>query len=257
MTLAPHTRPWYERLAQRQHGYFYPWRSTLPSCHGEDAYLELVRRHLAPDRFVVDAGCGHGEIPLEIAPLCRHVLAYDCTAAFIDLARELARVRTVDNVTFVCADALPDRLEGVDLFLSRLGPLDWITDVRRAARPGAVLLQLNPFEVAVPAWNGELPPELRLRDPGRESMRAFVEERLARASLAIDSCWTFDVPETFAAPADLYAMLAWGKSEDEAPPFPEVRPVLERIFARHAGTAGVTVRRGRFLWKAVVEDGAS
>lgn len=85
-------------------------------------------------------------------------------------------------------------------------------------------------------------------------MRSFVESRLALAELAIESCWTFEVPEVFASPDDLYTMLAWWKAEDEVPVLSEVRSALARIFERYGRPAGLAVRRGRFLWKAVVES---
>ena len=35
-----------EVLAAKQGGYFYPWRSALGEDNGEDAYTQLVERHL-------------------------------------------------------------------------------------------------------------------------------------------------------------------------------------------------------------------
>ena len=263
MSLRPHTNPWYDRLAQMQRGYYYPWRSTLAPGNGENAYLSLVQSHLAPDKDVLDAGCGHGEVALDIAPLCRSVLAYDRIPSFIELAEAAGRERGVANVIFRLADSsaeanggqphIPADPASIDLFISRRGPLHWIEDVRRVARPGAVLLQLNPIEaVHLPAWNDDLPSPLRMSPPDF-NMRQAVERRLALAGLDIHSCWIYDVPEYFDAPDQLYVRLAWGYAPDEVPTYAEVQPIFEGVFARFAGPDGLIMRHRRFLWKAVVE----
>lgn len=263
MSLRPHTNAWYDRLAQLQRGYYYPWRSTLAPGNGEDAYLSLVRAHLAPDKDVLDAGCGHGEVALDIAPLCRSVLAYDRVPLFIELAEAARQERGVESVIFRLVDSsaeanggqprLPASPASIDLFISRRGPLHWIEDVRRVARPGAVLLQLNPMEaVHLPAWNDDLPASLRLSPPDF-NMRQSVERRLALVGLEIHSCWTYDIPEYFDAPDQLYARLTWGEPPDDVPSYPEVQPIFERVFARFAGPDGLIMRHRRFLWKAVVE----
>jgi mannose-6-phosphate isomerase-like protein (cupin superfamily) len=42
---------------------------------------------------VLDVGCGHGEVALELAPLCRSILAYDRVQPYIQLAKDAARIR--------------------------------------------------------------------------------------------------------------------------------------------------------------------
>ena len=72
-------------------GYYYPWRSRLGAWNGEDAYLALVRAHLRPDADLLDVACGHGEVTLDLAPLCRSVLGYDRIA--LDPARRARPLR--------------------------------------------------------------------------------------------------------------------------------------------------------------------
>jgi SAM-dependent methyltransferase len=250
-----------------QEGYHFPWRSRIAPCNGEDAYLDLVRAHLARDTDVLDVGCGQGEVALEIAGLCRSVVAYDRVVAYIELAGDAARRRGVGNVTFVCADSssepnggrprVPAEPGSFDLLISRRGPLHWIEDARRVARAGAVLIQLNPMEMPVPVWADDLPPVLRALKAYEEyaagSIRGSVERRLALGGLSLHSCWTFDVPEVFDDPAQFYTALVWGHSPEEVPPFDAVRAEIERLFTRHAGHEGVTTRHRRFLWRAMVE----
>ena len=262
MTLQPHSPAWYDRLSTLQSGYYYPWRSILPSLNGEDTYLELVSQHLFPEADVLDAGCGHGEVALDIASHCRSILAYDRVAAYIQLAKEAAQQREITNVMFVCADSsaeanggkprIPAESASFDLLISRRGPINWIEDVRRVARPGAVLIQLNPVSTPIPIWNDELPEQLRIPPQLIGSMREVVEQRLALEGLELHSCWTFDVPEIFPDPEQLYVFLSWGCTPEEVPAFTEVRAELQALFFNHAGPDGLALRRGRFLWKAVV-----
>ena len=263
MRLQGQTPEWYDRLATLQAGYYYPWRSHLAPYNGEDTYLGMVRQHLRPDADVLDAACGHGEVALDIAPLCRSVLGYDRTDAWIELARRAAHGRGLTNATFVLHDSSPvanggqTRLPGpdaaFDLLICSKGPFHWIEDARRVARPGAVLLMLVPDATPPAPWHTWLPEALRwYLAPDPHWARPAIEQRLATAGLALHSWWSFDVPELFPDPEQLYLSLTWGTTPDEVPSFAEVRPVLERVLAEHGGPAGVELRHRRYLWKAIV-----
>jgi len=143
---------------------------------------------------------------------------------------------------------LPAEPASVDLFVSRRGPTHWILDAPRVARPGAVLIQLNPMAGDPPEWEPELPAGLVL---SRE--HGSIEERIAgllgRAGLDFDERWIFDVPECLPDPEQLYVMSSW--LVDSAPPYEDCRSDLERLFKRHATGHGLELRHRRFLWKAV------
>jgi SAM-dependent methyltransferase len=108
--------------------------------------------HLRPDADLLDVACGHGEVALDLAPLCRSVLGYDRIAPWIERAQHTAQERGVANATFVCHDSSPEANGGrarlpaavgsFDLLICRRGPFHWIEDARRVVRPGAVLLML-------------------------------------------------------------------------------------------------------------------
>lgn len=263
MPLQPQTPEWFDRLATLQSGYYYPWCSRLGAPNGEDAYLALVREHLRPDADVPDVACGHGEVSLDLAPLCRSILGYDRTAPWIELARRLARERAVTNASFVCHDSAPAANGGhvrlpaedgsFDLMICRKGPFHWVEDARRVARPGAVLLMLVPNPTPATPWSDWLPDPLGWTGTDDPLWaRDRIGTRLAQSGLSMDSYWTFNVPETFASPEELYRWRAWGRTPDEVPSFEEVRPTVARIFARYGNPEGVAVRHSRFLWKAIV-----
>lgn len=261
--LVPHTPEWYDRLAQLQKGYYYPWKSVVGQPNGEQAFLELVKSHLNQDSTVLEIGCGHGELALALAPLCNKVLAYDRIPSYIEMAHTLANQRQVSNVSFILADSsaeanqgavnIPAQPHSFDLVISRRGPLHWIEDVRRVARPGAVLIQLNPLHTPLPKWNEQLPEILQLKPRSNYPIRSSVERRLALVGLEIESCWSFEVLELFEEPYQLYLYLSWGQSVEERPSYQEVEKTFKQIFEKYGTPKGVALRFGRFLWKAVLD----
>jgi SAM-dependent methyltransferase len=253
-----------EVLAEQQGGYFYPWRSALGEGNGEDAYTQLVEAHLALGKVVLDAGCGHGTDMLAFAPKVRRFIGYDAVESFITIARRGAAEIGLANVELVLCNSSPRFNGGVarvpatdhtlDLIISRRGPTNWIADARRVCRPGARLIQLNPLPTPEPAWNGELPPALRMAgnpaNPGHPDLAAEIEAALAAAELRLEEGRVFDAPEVFSEPEDLYRALTFMRFEPDAPSWDAARPHLEHLLARHGP---IDVRQRRFLWTAVVD----
>ena len=168
----------------------------------------------------------------------------------------------LENVTFICHDSsleanngqarLPGEDNAYDLLICSKGPFHWMEDARRVARPGAVLLMLVPDAEFVFGWNPLLPESLRRQEHGNPDWaRPTIEQRLALGKLELDSWWSFDVPQYFPDPEQLYVWLSWGKPVDEIPTLTEVRPVLEQIFQSYGNAEGVGTRYRRYIWKAI------
>ncbi len=121
------------------------------------------------------------------------------------------------------------------------------------ARPGAVLIQLNPANIIAPPWNEELPAPLRLESYPYDGMYEAVKRRLESANLTFHSTWLFDRPEMFDDVTELYHRLSWGHAADEVPSLGEIGPVLDRIFAGYARAGSLAVPHGRFLWTSIVD----
>lgn len=264
-----HSDSWYDRLASMQEGYYYPWESVVGDRDGETAFIDLVIEHLSPETRVLEVGCGHGDLALELAPHCHSILAYDRVESYIELANRNLRDHAADNVEYRCYDMLDPSLEApilpaeadsIDMIIGRRAPLHWIGDARRVCRPGAVLIELNPMEEPIPAWSDKLPRKLHYENSGRHtgtgSIHQSVENRLHQAGLRLHSGWSFDVPEFFATPQALYTMLSWGLPATEIPAFEDLEDRLQRIFEANAGPHGIELRHCRFLWKAVIEADA-
>ena len=155
----------------------------------------------------------------------------------------MLKKRNIANIEYKFADLSADKSDGsphipaepnsFDLLISRRGPLHWVADAGRVARPGAVLIQLNPLETSLPQWADQLPEPLRSAT-GIEyhfGMLNSVKYNLALGGLELHSAWTYNVPEFFDDPRELYKRLAWGYTTDEVPCWEDVHPILQRIFA--------------------------
>lgn len=265
MSLKPHSVPWYNRLSTMQKGYFYPWRSNLGAWHGEDNFRTLVFEHLRPEMDVLEVACAQGELALAMAPQVRSVLGYDVTPDYIDMARKAALERGVGNVKFVVFNSsseandgrprLPAADHSVDLFVNSKGPFHWLSDAPRAGRPGAVILTLVVEITTLTPWTALLPAALRWEAWDADWARTTIEQRLGEAGLRLHSWWSFDVPELFPDPRDLYDWLTFGFTAEEAPVYPDVAPVFEQIFKEFASSDGLEIRHRRHIWKAVLPGG--
>ena len=268
MSLAPQSPLWYDHLTTLQKGYYYPWRSIIPAWHGEDVFRSLVAQHLQANLDVLEVACAQGELALEMAATVRTVMAYDRTADYIRLAQEAAQERGIHNVTFLVHDSssqanggkahisAPD--ESFDLLVCSKGPFHWIEDSRRVARPGATLLMLVPDTTPLTPWNSLLPEPLRWQVMDNPNWAySAIKQKLATIQLELHSWWSFDVPEIFPTPQELYIWRTWGAAPDEVPTYAEVASDLERIFQVYAGFQGLEIRRHRYIWKAVVPNKGS
>jgi len=266
LRLRQHSRAWYDALAKVQKGYYYPWKSEVAEDNGEAAYVELMRKHLTPESDVLEVGCGHGDLALSLAPLCRSIVAYDRVEDYIEIAKKNAEERDIHNVTFLCHDGrdpvsdavrLPVDDASINLITARRGPLYWIEDAIRVARQGAALIQLCPMEEPIPAWSSKLPHLLHYENSGRYSgagsIHQSVENRLNQNGLLLHSGWGFDVPEVFAEPKELYIALTWGIPADQVPSYEDVEYKFRNIYERYGEDKGIVLRHCRFLWKAVID----
>ena len=153
-----------------------------------------------------------------------------------------------------CVVKITAKSNSFDLMISRRGPLHWLEDARRVARPGAVLIQLNPLETPLPQWANLLPEPLRSA-AGIEyqfGMLNSVKYRLGFGELELHSAWTYDVPEFFNDPRELYQRLTWGHIPEEIPSWNNVKSIFEQIFSDYASQPdGLVMRHTRLLWMAV------
>ena len=111
---------------------------------------------------------------------------------------------------------------------------------------------LVPDGTPVTPWTTQLPESLRWSETDPNWARPTIEERLATGDLSLHSWWSFDVPEAFSGPRQLYVWLTFGRAPEEVPSFEEIRSALEQIFSTFGEDGRLTIRHRRHLWKAVV-----
>lgn len=261
--MRPHSTEWYKRLSTLQEGFYYPWHSQVAAGNGEEAYLALVQEHLAPHVDLLDVACGHGTLTLHFARHCHTAFGYDLIPSYIEMAQAAARQQAITNAHFLAFDSslpandgqahIPADDNSFDLLVCSKGPFHWVEDALRVARNGATLIMLIPDGIPMPIWHDLLPDPLQWSfgaDPNWA--RATMEPRLVKSGIPLHSWWSFDVPEQFTEPDQLYARLTWGKSDEEKPPYDEVASQLAAIFADFATPNGLAIRHRRYLWKAIV-----
>ena len=154
-----------------------------------DEALAVIRRYLAPDSRVMDAGCGPGRELRRVAALVPggEAVGIDLAAGMVKVAHPSALARGLDNCAFFQADvsSLPRGFRGrFDVVYSCLAhhhypdPHAAAEGVLRCLRPGGVYCVIDPG----PAWFNALSAPLGwLADPGwigwkrPEEFRALLE----------------------------------------------------------------------------------
>jgi SAM-dependent methyltransferase len=250
-------------LSTLQAGFYYPWQSHLAPGNGEEAYRSLVEQHLDPQVDLLDVACGHGALTLHFARRCRSAFGYDLVPGYVEMARAAADEQGIHNAQFVCYDSslptnngqahIPAADDSFDLLVCSKGPFHWVEDARRVARDRATLIMLIPDTLPMPAWHHLLPQALQWSvgtDPNWA--RNAIEPRMVKSGVTLHSWWTFDVPQLFTDPKELYSMLVWGHAAGEKPPYAEVAADFEAIFAQYGTPEGIALRHRRALWKATV-----
>jgi ubiquinone/menaquinone biosynthesis C-methylase UbiE len=139
-----------------------------------DEALVVMRRYLAPEARVMDAGCGPGRELRRVARLVPNgeVVGIDLAKGMVEVAEATARDRGLENCAFFQADigSLPRCFDAsFDLVYSSLAhhhypdPKAAAENVLRCLRPGGVYCVIDPG----PAWFNALSAPLgRLADPG-------------------------------------------------------------------------------------------
>lgn len=247
-------------------GFAHRWQSSVAAGNGEDAFIDLLDQHLAPDCDVLDLGCGHGELTVMLAARCRSIVGIEREPAYLELAKELAAEQKVANVQFYRVNlagvddedrvfaAIPLADDSIDIFVNRRGPIlrRYLDEALRVARHGAVIVGLHPAGNApAPAWAEQLPApyqNLFMSLPFDE-VAGWVTDPLSTLGISDYSLWWIDVPEYLRTPYELYTRLGGSETAD-APEYQKIAPQLTKILQQYGTSQGLVLRHQRLLWQA-------
>lgn len=175
-------------------------KSAIRDVDAYERKLDMTRKRLHPDMQVLEFGCGTGSTALRHAPHVAHLHAIDISAKMLDIARQKARDRNVDNVRFEQAtlDDLPDDAGPYDAVFgfSILHLLDdrdaALAEVHRRLRPGGQLFTSTPCLADTHGYLRWLLPPVALVGLV-PSVRFFsceaLERSFAAAGFSIEQAW--------------------------------------------------------------------
>jgi ubiquinone/menaquinone biosynthesis C-methylase UbiE len=151
---------------------------------------------VAPGMRVLDLACGSGEPSISIAALLKgsgHVVGVDMAAAPLEVARERASKRGLNNVEYQQADvhALPFADESFDRISSRLGVMFFsdlakaLGEMRRVLKPGGKVALLGWGSMEQPYFDStigtvrRMRPELEVPPQARAMFKFGIPDTLA------------------------------------------------------------------------------
>lgn len=140
----PDTVTFWNRLAARY--------DAQSARYMETAYprtIEAARSAADRDALVLDIGCGTGIVTLGVATAAAQVLGIDVAPQMVEIARQKAAARRVDNVDFRVSDGseLPDASFDVVLICNVLlyvpDPAELLADANRLLKDDGVLVTVT------------------------------------------------------------------------------------------------------------------
>lgn len=136
-----------------------------------DQLCDLIRGQATAR--VLDLGCGAGHVSLRLAPLVRHVTAYDLAAPMLAAVDQLARERGCMNISTRkgAVESLPFADASFDFVVSRYSAHHWsdfgaaLREARRVLAPGGHAVFIDVIAPERPGLDTFLQTLELLRDP--------------------------------------------------------------------------------------------
>lgn len=168
MTQSPHTQ-----VVQRQFGEQAAAYLTS-AVHAQGTEFALLQAEVQgrSDARVLDLGCGAGHVSFNVAAAVGEVVAYDLSQQMLDVVRDTAEARGLDNVRTQrgAAERLPFEDGEFDFVFSRYSAHHWsdlglaLREVRRVLKPGGVAAFIDVMSPGSPLLDTYLQTVEVLRD---------------------------------------------------------------------------------------------
>jgi len=126
----------------------YKFKSGADLIKGEKPdFFQLLVKYVKPDMFVLDLGCGSGELTNELADRCKKIIGIDIDARYIKTAKQDKKSKKLTNIFFKISDArkLPFKKNTFDLIYSSRGPLSasakFLGEASRVLKTGGFFIE--------------------------------------------------------------------------------------------------------------------
>ncbi len=126
----------------------YKFKSGADLVKGEKPdFFQLLTKYVKPDMFVLDLGCGSGELANQLAHRCQKIIGIDTDARYIKTAKQDKKNKKLTNIFFKISDAqkLPFNKNTFDLIYSSRGPLSasakFLREASRVLKTGGFLIE--------------------------------------------------------------------------------------------------------------------
>lgn len=136
---------WYDMIARRNGGYKSRSIFKVEGRSAEDVFEKRLVNMLPNCRFVLDAGCGHGDFTLRMSRYTNKIIGFDNSIEMIKIAQRLLDTSEIKNVEFNYATTkaeMPFKDGQFDLIYDRRGPTS-IINHSRLLSPGGVIMGIH------------------------------------------------------------------------------------------------------------------
>jgi SAM-dependent methyltransferase len=221
-------REWYDMIGKSMGGYVSNWSSFKVGISGEDVFENELKSLVSKTYNVLDAGCGHGEFTMRIAPLVKTITGFDFSAEMTDVAHQRLKETGLTNVQFAHATAkeLPFEDEQFDFIYNRRGPTSVLYE-HRVLKPGGLILGIHSAKL--------------------DQIRELLEQN-GFTSIVIRE---YTAVECFPTKYDFAQFLMRMPGETRNLLAPEHEEELRALCEQHITKDGLSFREWRFIWKAV------
>jgi ubiquinone/menaquinone biosynthesis C-methylase UbiE len=143
--------------------------------HSAGADLDFLARSVAAldQPKVLDLGCGAGHASFATAPFAREVIAFDLTAAMLEVTAAAAKERSLSNISTAqgSVEELPFHSQQFDFVVSRYSAHHWndvpraLQEVKRVLKPGGQVCFIDLTGAPSPLLDTHLQSVELARDP--------------------------------------------------------------------------------------------
>ncbi|CAG9298100.1 class I SAM-dependent methyltransferase [Celerinatantimonas diazotrophica] len=173
------------------------------TVHAKGNDLLLLKQQIDgnPQAQILDLGCGGGHVSFALAPLVKHVSAYDISKPMLAVVAQQASQRGLTNIDVCQGDvaSLPFAENRFDFVVSRYSAHHWVSwetalsEMRRVLKPTGKLIIIDVISCDNPLLDSFLQTIEMIRDPSHVRNFSLSQwlEGLSRQGFQLEACQQF------------------------------------------------------------------